>query len=333
MATIKDVAAQAGVAISTVSHALNRTAPVSDKTRRRVEQAAKKLKYKPSSLGRSLVSRRTNTMCLVIADPAKGFVHSPVLNWINGIYEATATEGYNILLNIDKCDRGYVELVETKAVDGLILTSPRVDDKEYLEIARRRFPFVLMGRSDSPIRMNSVDIDNFSAVYMATKYLLELGHRTIGFIAPGAPQFIYSQDRICGFKQATSEYECFRNDLVVYSNLYPEAGASAAEELLRVAPDLTAIFAGDDVIIPGIYSLLSSKGFRIPDDVSVMGFGDLSYASSVYPQASSVHVPFYSIGVEAGKLLLDAISGDAQVIKSMTMETKLVIRGSTQRIR
>lgn len=334
--TIKDVAAEANVAKSTVSHALNRTAPVREETRKRIERAVKKLGYRPSSIGRGLAHQRTNSIGLVITKPGRGLLGSPVLDWINAIHEATSSTGYNILLSIDSERSQYLELVETRAIDGLLLTCPLLNDDKYLELIRKEFPFVLIGKSNLPIKMNSVDIDNFVAILKATEYLLDLGHRKIGFAGPVGPQFQYAAARLDGFKYATSKVGCYREDLVVFGDLTVDGGALVTEQLLSVEPEMSAILVGDDMMLPGVYGRLSQKGLRVPQDLSIVGFGDLEYSRTVLPAATSVCVPYYKMGYEAVRLLIDSIDSRQQgrnvdtVVKSIVVDTNLVVRDSTR---
>lgn len=333
MVTIKDVAREAGVAISTVSYALNDSAPVKAETRERILKAVEELGYRPSTIARGLATRRTNAIGLIIPRPAgKAFSDQVLLDLLRGIGDAANGQGYNILLafeNSKDSEHDYWSIYRTKAVDGILFMSPKVNETRYYELVDRKFPFVLLGRSLERQDMNVVDIDNVVGGYQATEHLIVLGHTKIGFISPGPLSYLLSADRLQGYKQALEDYELpYNEELVAVGSFTQESGYSAMQELLQRDVQLSAVFVGDDLLALGAMEAIRAAGLRIPEDVAVLGFNDSLAARIANPSLTSVRVPTYETGFQGTEILIRNIRYPKTKPKNVVLRTDLVVRQS-----
>ena len=230
MVTIKDVAREAGVSVSTVSFAYNGTAPVAAETKERILEVIRRLNYQPNSTAKGLVTQRTNTICLLTPHPGSNFFNfsgnSIFGDLLQGVGELVDQKGYNLLIawdgEKDKTPRA-LNLARQRAVDGFLFVLPAHDPNTIRELTDMRTPFVLMGRHDGEQAINTVDIDNFDASYRNTRHLIELGHESIAFISPGPLEFLVCSDRLEGYREALKDENLRYNDKYVYigANSFP----------------------------------------------------------------------------------------------------------------
>lgn len=329
LATIEDVAKAAGVAIGTVSHAINDTAPVREETKKRIFDAIKKLEYRPNTFARGLARRKTNIIGVSVPRRSKTSAFGEqLMEQLNGIDAVASDRGYSILLSIEKDETSYSDLYRTKTVDGMIFTLPRSSKAgEYSRLVDSSMPFLLAGRCEVESEIDVVDIDNVRSAYMATEHLIRLGHRNIGCITPAPLDFLFSNDRLQGFKKAMEDNELNPN-LLSMGYFSRQSGYEAMQILLETRPLPTAVFVGADLVAFGAMDAIQSKGLKIPDDIAVVGFDNLPESRSCSPPLTTVKIDFYEMGRQSAVLLLKRIEGMTDCAANVCIDTELVIRGS-----
>lgn len=313
-ATIRDVAREAGVAVCTVSFAMNGSAHVSEETKKRIFDAIEKLNYRPNRSARGLVTKRTENIGLVVAETADGLENSILLDVIKGLGQAIGANHYDLLLSFQKSeserlDDHLLDVYRKQSADGLVLMGTATFENTYKELAGHRFPFVVLGRPREE-RCHSVDADNEQGAYLAVQYLVEKGHRKIGFITPCALDADVSRDRLNGYKKAMIELAGgYQADWIQIGGFHPESGFQETETLLQLPERPTAIIAGRDMLAARSLEKAKELGFRVPEDVAVVGFDYTVIAQISRPSITSVELPMREMGFEAGKLLLQLIDG------------------------
>jgi len=326
--TIQDVAKMAGVSVATVSRVLNNSSAVAKSTRDAVLEAIKKLDYRPNLLGRNL--RRTETRMILVLLPT---IANPFYSRIvKGMEDIALKNGYNIMLcntdsNVDR-ERIYLELLKNKLADGVIFMAPELDGEE-LSLLGRDFPAVQCCEYKEDAEVSHVTIDNFEAAGKATKHLIALGHKRIGFISC-SNKFLSTKRREQGFKAAIEaaglEYD---HQLVVYGDYSFKSGRRAALNLLNLKDRPTAIFAISDVMAIGVLRAAKEKGLKVPEDLAVVGFDNISFSSMCDPTLTTISQPKYDLGCTAMELLLGNIRAGVNEPVEIVLENELIIREST----
>jgi LacI family transcriptional regulator len=251
---------------------------------------------------------------------------------IRGIDEELAKSNYNLILYTTHRHHGkesiYVATIRNGGVDGLLLVAPLITTP-YLDALRQQdFPYVLVDQLDSAQKSFSVSATNRQGACQATRYLIELGHRRIGFIA-GLSGLYSAVERQEGYAAALADHGIpLCNDLIVQGEFSFEEGYSAVEKLLALEERPTAIFASNDLSAFGALEAIRQHGLRIPDDISLLGFDDIPQASVTYPKLTTVRQPLEQMGRAAVAMLLDCIANPDQRSRQITLTTQLVIRDS-----
>jgi DNA-binding LacI/PurR family transcriptional regulator len=311
--TLEEVGAAAGVSRATVSRVVNRSPKVSPEARAAVELAIAKLGYIPNRAARSLVTRRTDTIALVICEPEERFFADPFFAaMVRGISMATADADQNLILMIarDPVERKRAEgYLRRGHVDGVVLMSLHGDDPLPRLLRRARVPTVLVGRPLDRAIVPYVDADNRGGARLAVEHLIERGRRTIAHIA--GPQVMCAGiDRLDGYGDALAAAGLGRQaELVEEGNFDEESGYRAAVRLLERAPGLDAIFAASDQMAAGAMHALRDAGRSIPGDVAVVGFDDAPLAAHTEPGLTTVRQPVDEMTRATADLLLRRIAG------------------------
>jgi LacI family transcriptional regulator, galactose operon repressor len=320
-ATIRDVAARAGVSHQTVSRVINRNPNVAPTTQERVLAAIRELGYVPSPLARGLISNRTHSLGIVADDISDGFL----ARMVAGAEAEARRRGYYLMIGSvepDDDERGYLRLMLERRVEGLIVARPSVPITldELLPARDAGIPLVGVGVTDLP-GFPVVDVDNRQGGYDATRHLLEYGHTRIATIV-GPREWPSAAARLEGYRRALREAGVPEDPaLVEHATDWGLAtGREAAARLLESSVDFTAIFAHSDLIALGAIRQLRDAGRRVPDDVSVVGYDDLPVADYVEPALTTVHQPMQEVGALAAALVLDALAGTAP----LTSEPRLL---------
>lgn len=334
--TIRDVAKLAGVAVSTASLALNNKKRVSEVTRKKVIEAARKLNYHPSSIARRFALNKTHTvaLCAFISrkHPLGGF-YMPI---IQGIIDVVNTNGYSFQLDI----RGeyqnsltkretLAKLARHKMVDGiLILSHWPLSVKEVLDLEQMKFPYVMVDGHIPGIEVNCVEVDNFGGALKAVEYLIGLGHKRIGFIT-GPPDQQSSGERIKGFQEALRKNGIDYDKSLIYTgDFHKKSGYEGMKYLLNLPSPPSAVFFANDNMALAAMKLIKEKGLRIPEDISIVGFDDIEAASQLDPPLTTVKQPLYKMGEEAAKLLFTLLNNEKNSPQKIILDTQLVIRNS-----
>ncbi|AVX23411.1 LacI family DNA-binding transcriptional regulator [Pseudomonas syringae] len=329
MATIKDVAALAGISYTTVSHVLNKTRPVSEPVRLKVEAAIAQLDYVPSAVARSLKAKTTSTIGLLIPNGMNPYF----AELARGIEDYCERNGFCVILcnsddNPEK-QRGYLRVLLEKRVDGLIVSSVGGDAGVAGGLAEVRTPLVIVDRELDGIDADMIRIDHEQGAYLATRHLLDLGHRAIACIG-GPVHSTVAEMRLAGYRRALQQASVqVRAEWSLHSEFTSSAGHGAACQLLAERPP-TAIFAGNDVIAIGVLRAAAERLIRVPQDLSVIGFDDIQMSRYVYPALTTVGQSIMQLGETAAEMLLSRITTPHGLPAEKRLVTpSVVVREST----
>ncbi|MDX8432433.1 LacI family transcriptional regulator [Mesorhizobium sp. M4B.F.Ca.ET.215.01.1.1] len=332
MTTIADVARYAGVSVATVSHVMNRTRHVEPETAERVRAAIAALRYSPNSLARSLRRGETKTIGLLLPDNSNPFFASVARQ----IEDAGFVAGYTVILcnsdgSAEKEER-YLSVLMAKQIDGLIFAGSSDHAGVFSRLAPD-VPAVLLDREIHSVHVDSVLVDHDHGGYLAGQYLVGLGHKRIGVIG-GPRDSSSSPARLRGFTRALQEAGVdLPASAVVDSDYHFAGGRLAMERLLTQAPDITAVFACNDLMAMGAVTALRSRGLRVPDDMSMIGFDDIPYAVTTWPPLTTIAQPVEKIGTRAVSLLLERVAEPAAHSRREILMPVLVERESCAPLR
>jgi DNA-binding LacI/PurR family transcriptional regulator len=333
---IQDVAKAAKVSKSTVSRVLSGNYEyMREETRIRVDQAIQELNFRPSSVARSMTSKRTHTAAMLISDVANPF-YAEV---IHGVESQAFENGYDIFLcntNYD-ADRGlaFIKSLIDKRVDGVLIMSSSMSDEWLTELTNNNIPLVSLDWAvkQSSKNVNTIKVEYDPGIKEAVNHLYNLGHRQFAHIS-GPLSLPTSQARRDSFLKALSQHEISEKDvIVVEGNLEIGGGREAALRILNNAKMPTAIFAANDMTAIGAVTEFKSRGIRIPEDISIVGLDDIWLAKETEPPLTTVALPSREIGELAMRLLLNSLAneedGKGFLSASEVIQTALVIRKST----
>lgn len=326
--SIHDVAQRASVSAATVSHVLNGTRFVSEETRARVLAAVKELGYIPSAAARSLRSRRTQTLALVVSD-----IENPYFTEVARAVERRAAEaGYTVVLGntneaLDR-EQAVLRALLEQRVDGVLL-APVAGETEMAHIAllrERGVPLVLLNRQLPDLAVPTVLADNAAGSYELTRYVLGQGHRRIG-VLHGRLDTSTTQERLAGYRRALAEAGVVEEPaLTAYGGSKTEPAVAATRQLLARQPRPTCLYAFNNLMTEGALLALKEGGVACPEEVSLVGFDDFRSARAMTPALTVVAQPTYEIGRLATDLLLRQLAGDS--VGDVRLPTRLVVRES-----
>jgi len=335
-ATIKDVAQKAGCSITAVSFVLNNKEGISipASTRASILAAARELNYRPNQLAVSMVTKRTNVIGLIIPDNSNGFFAE-----LSKIIERAAhVAGYSLIYgnsgNDASRDLDYVRIFADRQVDGIILAkSPSLSQEgnrallDFLETLT--IPFLMVDRLIPGSQGYSVSSNNFMGGYLATRHLLELGHRRIGAYT-GSRDILSSNERLRGYRAALQEWGVPFDENLLYEGNY-QLGREKSALAHFVSCDVSAIFSFNDLMAFGLYQEIRKMGLSIPEDLSIVGFDDVFFGTLVHPSLTTVRQPIDQIGSVAVSMLLDLIKGapPSKELQNRVFAPTLIIREST----
>ncbi|POA27862.1 MULTISPECIES: LacI family DNA-binding transcriptional regulator [unclassified Pseudomonas] len=328
MATIKDVAALAGISYTTVSHVVNKTRPVSEEVRLKVEAAIKSLDYVPSAVARSLKAKTTATIGLLVPNSLNPYF----AELARGIEDYCERNGYCVILcnsddNPDK-QRSYLRVLLEKRIDGLIVASAGGDSGLAQGLAGVRTPMVIVDRGLEGLDADMVRIDHEYGAYLATRHLLELGHRDIATIG-GPAHTSVAQMRLAGYCRALKEAGVeVPGEWMLESDFTSIGGYNAATMLLEKHPP-SAIFAGNDMIGIGVLRAAAERNIRVPSELSVIGFDDIQMSRYVYPALTTVGQSILELGEMAAEVLLRRIATPELATDQRIVRPSIVMREST----
>lgn len=337
MSTIKDVARQAGVSITTVSHVINETRFVSEKLTQKVYDAMDDLNYRPNIIARSLRSGRTKTIGLVIPDISNPYF----ADFSRRIEDKGYEHGYNVILcntdeNLAKEER-YVDGLISKQVDGLIFFSSGVNKSFKDNPNKGDIPIVVTDRESEGIASDVVLIDNYQGGYEATRYLISIGHRRIACIS-GPSMIRPSAQRVDGYLKALDEAGIpFDDALLRMGDLRYYGGEEQMKIIMKLPEPPTAVFACNDMMALGAIRTIREAGCSVPDDYSIVGFDNTPLSKYVTPQLTTISQPVKEMADLAVELLIEKIKiredqkHKKELLpeyKRIVLDTELVIRES-----
>lgn len=330
--TIYDVAREAGVSIATVSKVLNNNGRISDKTRKKVSSVMEKLNYQPSMVASALTSQRTGTIGLMIPDIANPFF-AEAARFFEDYAQQTGSD--LIICSTDRDDdkaARYISLLQRKRVDGLIIASHTGNPELVHRLLEDKVPTVLFSADIRLLECNSITVDDYKGGYIATAYLLSLGHRRLGIISDNLPG---SRLREQGFLDALKAYglSLDHQDQMVQTSATLENGRKVARRMLGQQVDKrpTAIFACNDLLAIGVIKEASEAGLSVPRDLSVIGFDNTMLADICHPSLSSIAQPLRDMTEQAMQLLNESIDNPDAIKRKISLPPELIIRDSTSK--
>jgi LacI family transcriptional regulator len=326
--TLKDIAKEAGVSVSTVSFALNNKGTINSKTKSRILKIAEKLGYFPNSIAKALYTKKTFTIGLVVSDITNPFYSSV----IRGVKSILIKSGYNIFL----CDTDYdfnlayssIKSLIEKNVDGVIIMTKSKEDKIFIDLLKsQNIPIVIYDRNLEGLDVSGLLVDYQTGISEAVTHLVNLGHKDFAFVT-GPKEYETSQARLRAFKMALEKFNIpLKNNRIYEGDFKMKSGEEAMRYFLTLKPLPTAILASNDLMAVGLLREAIRQGIKIPQDISIVGLDDTIIASLTSPPLTSVVVPQEEIGIRVAELILRAIEKEEKIVSYV--HTYLRIREST----
>lgn len=327
MAKMSEVAKLAQVSPSTVSRVLSDSSYIAEETRNRVLEAVKTLDYKPNRLASNLRKMSSKTVVVVLPDITNPFF----ARIVQGMQQVARREGYHVLLgdteNSLRYEKDFINLVQERMVDGLILTTARISKEEILAISQV-VPVVLACEYIEGYDVPTVSIDNVSAARQMAEHLIQLGHKKIGFIS-GPLGVILSRDRLKGYQQALQYHDIDIDHALIQEGEFTiQSGQNLMNKFLALSERPTAVCASSDHMAVGAIQAIKAQGLRVPEDIAVVGFDDIHLCTVVEPNLTTIAQPKYELGVKAMEMLLALLTGKELERRQIVLPHQLVIRQS-----
>lgn len=337
MVRLKEVAKEAGVSIATASRIINDKAsqvPISEKTKRKVLEAAKKLNYHPNIFARSLRTKKTGIVGLIVSDITDPYFGE----MIDGVEKVLNENNYYFLLSSAQNSPEKEELYVTKfrkgIVDGLLILggAQRFTDNGVKQIMESGIPVALIGRKISHNSISSVTVDNFRGGFLATEHLIRLGYRNIVHITNDEFR-VDGKERRDGYKSSMEKYGLKSRLWIEKGAITAESGYEVMSNILDKAKRPTAVFAFNDRSAFGVIQAIKNQGLRVPEDIAVVGFDDISMAAHFDPPLSTIEQPLEKMGRKAAGLLMRAIrkGEESEIGENIVLQVKLIIRESSEK--
>ncbi|MGM9986949.1 MAG: LacI family DNA-binding transcriptional regulator [Bacillaceae bacterium] len=332
MVTIKDLAKRANVSVTTVSRALNGYSDVSEKTRKRILQLAEEMNYTPNALARSLVTKETKVIGCVLSSFERSSAKDGIIyELMCGINDSLTELGYDFVIltmnTMSKNRKSLAQLVAERRVDGLIVQGFRVNDPAINDFIQSDTPSVFIDMLRENKNVSSVSSLDVDSAKQAVRLLLHKGHRNIVYIS-GHEAAEVSKQRLEGYKQALEEFGIpFREEYVLNGQFLEEVAYKQMVAFLLQHPEVTACFAGSDLMAIGAIKACKELNKKIPEDISIIGFDDIPLASYVTPPLTTIQQKHYEKGYEAAKLVVELLQ-DKVSTTTRYIQNELVIRDS-----
>lgn len=328
--TIKDVAKLAGVSISTVSRVINNSKPVSPEVRRRVIDAIDELEYKPNQVARSLVTRKSNLIGIILTDIGNSYI----AQMIRGIEEVGRMYNYDIILSSSYGDPNremeLAELLRSKQVEGIIFISETANRDVIDTIRGFKIPSVYLNKYYRDESFPSVSIDNFEGAYRMTDYLQKLGHEKILYITANENDVnSIENQKIEGYKKSVAKKQ--QGEFILSIEGFGiDSGYNAGNDVLKLIREsgITGIFCSQDEIAIGLINFCYDNNIKVPEDISICGYGDTKMTSIYRPKLTTVKEPYYDIGAVAIRRIIKEIDGEEPEEKNTYLPIHIVERES-----
>ncbi|ASA55147.1 substrate-binding domain-containing protein [Vibrio gazogenes] len=332
MATIKDVAREAGVSVATVSRVVNQSPKASQSSITAVKAAMQKLGYRPNAAARALVSQSTNIIGVLVNDASDPFFGTLV----KAVDKVAHENGKQVLIGHGyhhaEHERKAIELLINSRCDALVIHAKALSDDELIDYAREVKSLVLINRYIPEIAERCISLDNFKGAYLATEYLIKNGHNNIACISSSHP-IEDTDQRISGYKAALHDYGIsLPASYIEQAEPNTEGGEVATTNLLLKSLDITAIVAYNDNMAAGAIFVLEENGLTLPDQVSIVGFDDALISRYVSPKLTTVLYPIQLMGEQAAQLALNLAKGTSSDSQSLRFSPTLVRRDSVRKL-
>jgi LacI family transcriptional regulator len=336
--TIKDISLATGFSVTTISLVLNgKGHKISEETKNRILEAAREMNYRPNQLAVSLVKKRSKTIGLIIPDIGNAYF----ANMARAIDEGCQDGGWSVIL----CNTGdrhyrdmeYIKLLADKGADGIIFIMAQDTTRqmalEALELLEEvRIPYTVLDRIPEDALCPGVGTDHEQGGYLATRHLIELGHERIACVVGLPASQMDSESRFQGYCRALREAHLpIYRELICIGEYTKEGGEAAVDQLIQ--QDFTAIFACNDASAYGVCKRLREYGRCVPDEISVVGYDDVFYASMLGVPLTTVRQQIHAMGLEAARQILRQIRGEGGEKTRAIFKPELVVRDSTARRR
>jgi len=330
MATIYEVSKLAGVSLATVSRVMNDSGTVSPKTRQKVLLAIEALGYRPNSMAQSLASKRSNSIGILIPE-----LYGPFFGvMLSSVEEELRTAGKRVIITAghsdEKKERDCIEFLLGSSCDALILHVYSVPREYLIELNKGPVPIILLNSNIPDMGDNCIYLDNEHGGYIATKALLEHGHRKLAYIS-GPRWKSDSFKRLAGHRRALQEYGLEIDEQLIAEGDFEEAsGRAAMKQLLSLGIPFTGLVCANDEMAAGAMDTARKKGVKVPDDISIIGYDNVSFTRYLHPKLSSIGCRIREMGQMAARCVLKNAYGQTDLEIQNTFKPRLVLRDSVK---
>lgn len=332
--TIKDVAKLAEVSISTVSRVINESKPVSPEARRRVLHAIETLRYEPNEVARSLVTKKSNLIGVIVDDIGSQYVSQIV----RGIEEIGRMYNYDIILSSSygnaETEFRFLQLLKTKQVEGIILVSEIINEKVVDYMKNSKLEFMYLNRYYNIPELPTIALDNKKATKMMMNYLIELGHKKILYLTQeNNTDISIEKEKVEAYVESMEEIGEELN-IIKIDNLKIDGGYKIGREILKLKEEkgITAVFCCQDELAIGLMNYLFDNNISVPVDISVAGYGDINVASIYRPTLTTIKEPFYDMGAISIRKMLKKLIGEPIDDDRIVLPIRLIKRESCKEI-
>lgn len=333
MVTLKDVAAQLGLSVSTISRVLNEPDFGSEKTRVNVLKTIEEMGYTPNTVAQSMIRGKTNQIALVIPDVCNPFY----TNIARGVEDVCLKHNYRLLLcntdeNIEK-QNSYLDSIRGRLCDGFVISVVSEEDTSLKKINYKDIPYVMISRKSPSIEADFVGIDDHYGAYRAVTYLIRNGHRKIATIS-GKQDTYPGKMRLKGYLDALKDSKISVDEnYIQYCDFTVRSAYESTQKLLRLVSPPTAVFVGNNLMTLGCLKCLKEHNVKIPEDMSVISFYEPDWASICYAPLTCIDASAYEMGTIAAELLFERLSDASFPQKEILLTPELVIRESCSKRR
>ncbi len=319
----------------TVSRVINGHDNVKKETREKVIKAIEELSYYPNAAARALNMNRTNVLGIIVPHDDYFFSSHYFVELLFSIEKRVKSRNYNLIFNISTAKselRDYAILYKERKVDGLIIIAPLIGDIFIEKLIDENVPFVLVNGRHGKSDIDFVDVNNIKGAEEVISYLVELGHRRIGFIS-GKLNVINGRHRLQGYKKALKYHHIDLDEKLIYEgNWSADSGYQALSHFLTLDPPPTAIFCSNDLIAMGVIKAANNHHLKIPDDISIVGFDDIHLASFTTPSLTTMRQPIEMVGKRAADIIIDSLTGKLKNKEKVILDPELIVRSSCRKI-
>jgi LacI family transcriptional regulator len=330
--TLKTLADEAGVSITTVSRALAGYDDVNEETRRRIIELAERLGYQPNLAARHLRSKQTNTIGMVIPRTAQ-FSDPFYMELLSSVGRQASELGYDLLLSAQMPGEeelnAYQRMVAGGRVDGIVVARVRQHDERITYLQNSRHPFVAFGRAESAEQHPYIDVDGADGMFQLVEHLVDYGHERIAIVT-SPKELAFTHERCGGFRNALERFGLpYNTDYVVQGDLTRNSGSTATEMLLDLPTPPSAILACNDLMALGVMTTVQQHGLRVGDDIAVAGFDDIPAAQTADPPLTTIRQPINGIGYQLVDMLVQLIRNEQIEHTQILLKPELVVRASS----